>query len=199
MKSDNTFTDFIGRIRAGDQQAAEELVRRFEPVIRREVRLRLHDSRFRRLFDSMDICQSVLASFFVRAASGQYELSRPENLVKLLVGMTKRKLDFQVRKQRAVRRDYRRLQEVGTDDLEEAVAAEPNPSELVATRELLDEFRRRLTTEERQLAALRSQGYQWAAIASQLGGSAEACRKQFIRCLNRVARELGLGEEADDE
>ena len=54
-----------------------ELVRDFEPAIRMEVHCRLRDQRLRRAFDSLDICQSVLASFFVRAASGQYELDTP--------------------------------------------------------------------------------------------------------------------------
>jgi RNA polymerase sigma-70 factor (ECF subfamily) len=39
----------------------------------------------------MDICQSVLASFFVRAAVGQFELDRPEPLVGLLIGMARNK------------------------------------------------------------------------------------------------------------
>ena len=34
------FGDFIRRIRAGDELAARELVARYEPVIRREVRVR---------------------------------------------------------------------------------------------------------------------------------------------------------------
>jgi hypothetical protein len=41
MSEDTTFADFIRRIRAGDDRAAQELVERYEPVIRREVRLRL--------------------------------------------------------------------------------------------------------------------------------------------------------------
>ena len=32
----------------------------------------------------MDICQSVMASFFVRAALGQYQLNTPEQLLNLL-------------------------------------------------------------------------------------------------------------------
>src|SRR5262245_18622455 len=60
MAEENAFTDFIRRIRAGDEQAAVELVRRYEPAIRREVRFRLRNTRLRRLFDSMDVCQSVL-------------------------------------------------------------------------------------------------------------------------------------------
>jgi len=44
MPEEVSFADFLDRIRAGDEQAAAELVRQYEPVIRREVRLRLHDT-----------------------------------------------------------------------------------------------------------------------------------------------------------
>ena len=47
------FAEFLKRIRAGDQQAAAELVQRFEPVIRREIRLRLEDRGLRRVLDSL--------------------------------------------------------------------------------------------------------------------------------------------------
>ena len=80
MADDNTFADFLRRVRAGDEQAAAELVRRYESAVRVEVRMRLADSRLRRVLDSMDLCQSVLASFFIRAAAGQYDLERPEQL-----------------------------------------------------------------------------------------------------------------------
>jgi hypothetical protein len=58
--SDSEYLDFIKRVRGGDERAAEELVRRYEPEIRLEVRtwLRMRDARLRRVFDSMDICQS---------------------------------------------------------------------------------------------------------------------------------------------
>jgi hypothetical protein len=36
--SDTVFARFMRRIRAGDEQAARELVERYEPVVRREVR-----------------------------------------------------------------------------------------------------------------------------------------------------------------
>ena len=78
MLEENAFASFLQRIRAGDDQAAVELVQQFEPLIRTEVRMRLSDPRLYRLFDSMDICQSVLASFFVRAAVGQYDLTNSQ-------------------------------------------------------------------------------------------------------------------------
>jgi RNA polymerase sigma-70 factor (ECF subfamily) len=64
--------DFIRRIRAGDDQAARELVERYWPVIRCEVRLRLRDPRLYRRFDWIDIRRSAMASFFVRVVEGSF-------------------------------------------------------------------------------------------------------------------------------
>ena len=87
--SQESFEGLIARVRAGDEQAAAELVRRYEPAIRRAARVRLVDTRLNRLLDSMDICQSVMASFFVRTALGQFELETPDQLLKLLATMTR--------------------------------------------------------------------------------------------------------------
>ena len=84
--------ELIRRVRAGDQDAAAVLVKRYEPAIRRAVRFRLADARLGPLLDSMDICQSVLGSFFIRAATGQYKLETPEQLLKLLTTMARNKL-----------------------------------------------------------------------------------------------------------
>lgn len=171
MPENTEFADFIRRIRAGDDEAARELVTRYEPIIRREVRVRLRDPRLYSRFDWTDVCQSVMASFFVRAAAGQFDLEQPDQLLRLLVVMARHKLAKEERRHRAGRRDYRRLEPADPAHLEERAAAAPSPSRLVAGRELLDEFRRRLSDEERQLADLRAAGYEWAEIASRLGGT----------------------------
>src|SRR5262245_43654798 len=107
--SEHDLADFVRRIRAGDEQAAADLVRQYEPLVRREVRLRLTDPGLSRALDSMDICQSVMASFFVQAACGRYDLDEPGQLLKLLVTMARNKLASAARKQRAQRRDARRV------------------------------------------------------------------------------------------
>jgi RNA polymerase sigma factor (sigma-70 family) len=197
MLEENEFQDLIRRVRAGDEAAATELVRTYEPAIRRAARIRLADSRLRRLFDSMDICQSVLASFFIRAALGQYELERPEQLLRLLVDMSRKKLVDRAREHGAARRDYRRTPADGRD-VGEVAAAGPSPSQEVAADELLREFRNRLSVDERQLANQRASGQDWAQIAAEWGGSPEALRKRLTRAVDRVARELGMGDaEAD--
>jgi RNA polymerase sigma factor (sigma-70 family) len=189
MDEGPSFAELMRRVRAGDDAAAALLVRRYESAIRRTVRFRLVDTRLRRVCDSMDICQSILASFFFRAASGQYELDTPEQLLKLLAVMARNKVADEADKQRAARRDQRRT--VGPPE-EHAVATGASASRVVAARELLEEAHRRLAPEERQLVELRNQGLDWAAIALQLGGSPEALRKKLARAVDRVARQLDL-------
>jgi RNA polymerase sigma-70 factor (ECF subfamily) len=84
---DAAFEDLIRRVRAGDTDAATALVRQYESAVRVAVRARLFDPDMGRQFDSMDICQSVLKSFFVRVAAGQFELHTPSQLVALLTKM----------------------------------------------------------------------------------------------------------------
>jgi RNA polymerase sigma-70 factor (ECF subfamily) len=194
MPEPNDFADFLRRVRAGDQQAAAELVRRYEPLIRREVRLHLEDQRLCRLFDSMDVCQSVLASFFVRTAAGAYDLDRPEQLMGLLVKMARNKLASAARRQTQKKRDHRRAAGAG-DELGRVAGPDPSPSRLLAGQELLEQFRARLSEEERRLADLRHDGLAWAEIAERLGGTAQARRMQLARAVERVSRELGLDDE----
>jgi len=122
MADDPTFRDLILRVRSGDEQAAADLVRRYEPTIRRTVRVRLRNLRLRRVLDSMDVCQSVLLNFFVRVAAGQFELDTPNQLLKLLATMARHKVGGRpeaLRKKlsRAVDRVARQLglEEVGDD------------------------------------------------------------------------------------
>ncbi len=192
--ADPAFDDLLRRVRAGEPAAAVELVRHFEPAIRIEVRRRLHDPYLNRVFDSMDLCQSVLASFFLRAAVGQYELHSPEDLLKLLLTMVRRKVATRAVRQRTQKRDHRRLVE-GTEALESAAQGRA-PDSLVASKELLDRCRALLTEDERRLADLRATGHTWPEIAAALGGQAQARRRQLGRALDRVSRQLGL-EEGD--
>jgi DNA-directed RNA polymerase specialized sigma24 family protein len=99
-----TVEELIRRVRAWDQEAAAELVRRYEPMIRRTVRFRLADARLDNLLESMDISQSVLRSFFVRAAAGQYDLETPGQLLRLLATMARNKLISTARRHRTLRR-----------------------------------------------------------------------------------------------
>jgi RNA polymerase sigma-70 factor (ECF subfamily) len=195
MAPENSFAELLRRIRAGDEDAAAELVQRYEPVVRREIRLRLTDPALYRLFDSADICQSVLLSFFVRMAAGQYDLERPADLQNLLVRMACNKLASKARRLRARPQDSRRVR-TGAVEEAELVADDPQPTRVVTARDLLREVLLRLPEEERRLAELRGLGHTWPEISAALGGTAEARRKQLARALDHVAEQLGLHDDA---
>jgi RNA polymerase sigma-70 factor (ECF subfamily) len=177
VEPNTAFRDLLGRVRAGDAAAAAELVRQFEPAVRRAVRLRLTDPRYfrlQRILDSVDISQSILGNFFVRAALGQFELETPAQLVRLLVTMAYNKLTDQARKPA-----NRQPLLSGADCPELAADSGSAPSEVVAGRELVQQFLQRLSPGERRLANLRAAGRSWDEVASEVGGTPAAVRKQL--------------------
>ena len=192
MDQEFSFSELIERVKNGNEQAASQLVKEFEPVIRRELRFRLRDSRARFELDSMDISQSVLGNFFVRVATRQYDLKEQGDLVKLLVTMTRNKVAENLRARHRQRRDSRRTVQ-GVEGMALATA-DPTPSRVLAGKEILQLVRQNLSGEERRLVDLRCQGLSWEEIAHSLGGSADARRKQMARAIDGIVHKLRLDE-----
>ena len=190
MAEDVPFSDLVRRVRAGDAAAAAELVRRYEPAVRVAVRVRLTDPALRRVLDTADVCQSVLANFFVRAAAGQFDLESPGQLLGLLTTMARNKVTNLALRERTARRGGGRPR----GDINDADPADPgsSPSQVVAAEELRRAFRERLSAEERDLADRRARGDGWAEIAAELGGDPDALRVRLGRAVDRVTAELGL-------
>jgi len=191
VAAEDTFLDLLARVRNGDEPAAEELVRRYEPYIRRSAREQMKGPELRRELDSLDICQSVLGAFFVRAALGQFHLESPKDLLRLLGTMARNKVREKVRRGRAACRDRGRQMPVPVEELLVA-GGEATPSRIASGRELLAAVRERLTQPERHLAEQRALGRSWEDIAQELGDQADAVRMRLKRALDRVARDLGL-------
>jgi RNA polymerase sigma-70 factor (ECF subfamily) len=185
MESDDEFQHLLDRVRAKDEEAVTELVRRYEPAVRRMVRawLRPWEARLRKLFDSADICQSVLAWFFLKGAPERYNLSRPDDLRKLLLVMVRNRVFYQIRQHQQDQRVVSITQEME--------GREPPPDEVLARREFLEAIAHSLTEEEADLAQRRLQGMTWEEIAAELGGSADGRRKQLARAAERLTRNLG--------
>jgi RNA polymerase sigma-70 factor (ECF subfamily) len=197
MPEEMSFRDLLRRVRAGDPEATRELALRYEPHIRRAANRPLNDLHLRNLLDSMDICQAVLAEFFVRAADGQFELTEPDELLRLFVTMARNQVLDESRHYKAGRRDHRRQQaDLSEHCLGGLADDEPTPSRIVSARELIEEVSRRLSTEERDLLEQRALGHEWTTLAEQRGTSAVTLRKRLTRALTRVVTEMGLLEPA---
>lgn len=185
----------LERLRAGDADAAEEIVRSYGPAIRVAIRTRLTDPALRRQCDSEDVCQSVMASFLARAACGELAPEDSGGLLRLLVRMAVRKVGRRARGLRRLRRDSRREVTGGDQWLLHVAGEEPTPERTIAGRELLDAVRSRLSADDRRLADLRAEGLTWSEVAAQAGGTAEGRRKQLRRALDVVLSGLGMEED----
>jgi RNA polymerase sigma-70 factor (ECF subfamily) len=188
--TENPFVSYVARLRSGDEAALEELVARYTPVIKLEARMRLRSPHLRAVLDSMDICQSVLKSFFLRAAAGQFDIDRPEDLRKLLVQMACNKSLEAARREYAQRRDARRSVRLG--DEAHQVAGGDDPGGQVEWDELLLRGRQMLSPDERRIAEGRAAGQTWDELAAALGKGPDQLRMQLSRAQDRVAAALGL-------
>lgn len=186
------FQRLITAVKSGDEHAAAELVRHFEPEVRRFIRFRLSSPALRRTFDSLDICQSVLLKFFVEVSAGRLELHEPGQLAALLVTMARNKLTDRVREAHADRRDARRTANGGDEPLLAVPNPGESPSEVLIAREVLAAIDERLNEGERYLVQQRMEGRAWDDLATELGSTSEAVRKRMTRALDHAAQELGF-------
>jgi RNA polymerase sigma-70 factor (ECF subfamily) len=199
MPEPSDFPELIRRVRAGDEDAAAELNRRFEPFIRRFVRFRMRlrttEDRLRRLIDSGDVCQSVFLSLYRGLKAGRFELDGPDQLEKLLCTMARLKVATHARRPGVTRRvvaDARDDHSWG-----QLVDAGPGPDQQAAGRDLLDTVLGLLSNDELQLLVRRDNKQEWAEIAAVLGGTPEAHRKKLKRALIRVRQEVELDDVFD--
>jgi DNA-directed RNA polymerase specialized sigma24 family protein len=185
------FTDLVKRAGQGEQQAASDLMERYAPALRRQIRFTLMDNKLRRVLEETDICQSVMGQFFSGLSAGHFVLDGPEQLIGLLKQMVRNKITDHARYWRAGRRDYlRNITPSDSDRVGEPLCPQPTPSRIVENSEFLTQFESRLSDWERMIFAFRRQGMNWPEIASRTGGGSEAIRKRFERALDRVGRML---------
>jgi DNA-directed RNA polymerase specialized sigma24 family protein len=183
----------------GDQEACAGLVHQLEPVIRRAARVHLPlDDPLRRLFDSLDISQSVLVNFFAKAKMDAIRFQSPKELRALLRQMATQKFIDKKRRAEAERRDCRREQE------EWAVFAVPDtkvdPYEITSDRELFQEICCLFTRHELEIADLWAVGYSYPEIVERLEGAEgkrykpNALRMAFERAITRIAGHVSRRE-----
>ena len=194
MAIDESFTDLIRRACDRDEEAAAELVRQFEPELRRIIRFQMSDPGLRRMLDSLDVCQSVLAAFFAQLYAGNLQFSQPRQLAGLLALMARNKVVDRARQHRSASRGGGKVR-AAVDGLEELVPDSiPEPDRLVADRDLLQSVRSRLDTTDQEILDKWLLGQEWAEIAKQMGSTPDALRKRLSRAIDGAARKLGLLE-----
>jgi RNA polymerase sigma factor (sigma-70 family) len=180
--------DLLARIRAGDENAARELLTRYEPQVRLVVRRQL-PKLLRSRFDSIDFLQSVWGSFFRRMKSASGEFEDPQYLVAFLARAARNKVIDEYRRALSQKQD-KRLEEPlwGARGLAGDV---DSPSEVAQAHEAFSLLRERLPENRRGILELKAQGLTSREIGERLGLSE--------RTVRRVLEELRHQAEQESE
>ncbi len=180
MAANESFLGLMSELRDGSSAAAQEVFRRYAHRLRELAAGRLSLKIRQRGEEPEDVVQSVLKSFFVRHARGQYEgLDDWDGLWSLLAFITACKC--------ANRAHYfaakcRREPDRPAETPAEAAAEEPTPEEEAVYNELLDRLTRSLEGRDRDILALCMQGLPDEQISARLGCS----ERTVLRVKQRV-------------
>jgi RNA polymerase sigma factor (sigma-70 family) len=180
----------LARWQQGDQQAAEELFRRYKDRLIALASSRL-SSKLSHRVDAEDVVQSAYRSFFRGARNGQYEVQCGDDLWQLLVVITLHKLQFQVRSHQARKRSAERDQHLGTSDnlfglQASLLARDPSPVEAASLADELEQLMRGLDPLQRRMVELRLQGCDLDEIAT----ATERCQRTVRRTLDEIKQRL---------
>lgn len=177
----------LERARAGNTTAIEQLVHAYEPDIRLIARARL-GSALRPFLDSVDVVQSVHRCVILGLREGRLDVSTPEKLVAVAVGMVRNKVARQwcrVRRMdqfHATSNDRSRLSQM----LEALTSREDDPARIAEQVDQMDRFGRELSDLEWQVIQMRFDGCSTAEAARALGLDADMLRVQLGRLRKRL-------------
>jgi DNA-directed RNA polymerase specialized sigma24 family protein len=183
MSSEGSVSQWLGRLKEGDQEAAQKLWERYFRSLVGQARLRLQGAP-RRAADEEDVALAAFDSFCRGAEEGRFpRLNDRDDLWRVLVILTARKAG---RLRRYEGQKKRSAAEAAQDvDLEAIVGREPTP-EFAA--EVADECRR-------LLSCLQDDGLE-AVARCKMEGCTNAEIAQRLACSPRtVARRLELIRE----
>jgi RNA polymerase sigma-70 factor (ECF subfamily) len=179
--------------RNGDQEAAGILFRRYANRLLALARSRLAPCLARHV-DPEDVVQSAYRSFFTGARAGRYDLGRSGDLWRLLVAITLHKLQHQVERHTAAKRDVSRVCHLDDEGTlirlrGEVLAREPTPAEAAALTDTVQQLLAGLGTLERRMVELRLQEHSIDEIAHDVGRSERTVRRLLERVKERLLEE----------
>jgi DNA-directed RNA polymerase specialized sigma24 family protein len=202
MPSGLSVTEWLGRLKAGDREAAQHLWEHYFTRLVRLARQRLPAGR-RRASDEEDIALSALDSFFRGIGRGRFPaLNDRRGLWPLLVTITARKAAKQARRESRRKRGGGLVRGEsalipagdpgGGAAWDEILAREPTPAFACQVADECRQLLARLSDPSlREVAQWKMEGYSNAEIANMLG-CVETTVERKLRLIRSVWSEEGL-------
>ncbi len=180
----------FGRIRAGDEDAARELLTRYEAQVRLVVRRQL-PRLLRSRFDSLDFLQSVWGSFFQRIRAGTADFENPRHLIAFLAKTARNKIIDENRRAASRKGDMRREEPLCLEGTRprDLIANDDTASEVAEAKEMYGRLRELLPEGRREILELRAAGCPTSDIAERLGISERTVRRVLEGLLRQMTDE----------
>jgi RNA polymerase sigma-70 factor (ECF subfamily) len=173
------------RLGQGDERAAEEVFRRYEPYLRKVVRRQLPDE-MRAKFDSVDVVQSVWLDVLRGLRRADWQFASAVQLKAFLVKATRNRFIDACRQHRRAAEHEQALP--GGSQAVEPPAPGPRPSQVARACELWEQMLALCRPEHRELLRLKREGLSPAEIAARTGLHEDSVR----RALRQLARQMAL-------
>ena len=179
VDTEHPFRLLMERVRGGSDNAAQELVGRYEHHVLRVVRRRLN-TLLRSKFDSADFVQAVWCSFFTnRARVAAFD--QPEALIAYLATMAANKVMKESRRRmQSVKYNVNREHSIESSCVGHGailVARQPTPSQFAIAHEQWDRLLQGQPEHYQHMLDLRRKGVTCEEIARQLGVNEKTVRR----------------------
>jgi RNA polymerase sigma factor (sigma-70 family) len=192
-REEGELRQFLARIRDGDEDAARELLLRYEAKVRLVVRRQL-PRLLRSRFDSQDFVQSIWGSFFRRIKSSATELDGIENLIGFLARAARNKVIDEYRRASSAKQDVRREESMWEGiEPRELVDGSDAPFEVAEASEAFGRLRELLPEGRRAVLDLKAEGLTTVEIATRLGMGERTVR----RVIEDLRRRAGIEEKEE--
>lgn len=183
--------ELLARVREGDEEAARELLLRYESKVRLVVRRQL-PRLLRSRFDSLDFLQSVWGSFFRKVRTGPADFEDSRHLVAFLARAAKNKVIDEYRRAASRKQDMHREEPLWVDGgrPKEVPAEIDSPSEVAQAREVLGRLRDLVPEDRRAVVELKAEGLSSKDIGQRLGISERTVQRVLEDLRRRAETEL---------
>lgn len=180
------------RLRDADEQALGELLREYEPEIRRVASVRIGPL-LRPHLDSLDLVQSLFITLLKGIREEKYRLDEPHQLIALSAEIMRRKVAAIWRKISGRAKLNHRLPGIQEDEIHTVIRRtnDVDPQHAAELREGLNQALFVLDDVDRRLIELRMQGYTTSEAARAMGENPDVMRVRLSRLRHRLfARNL---------
>lgn len=194
IDSDDHLDELIERLNSGDFDAAERVLKAYEPQIRMVVSRQIQGA-LRAKLDSMDIVQAVWADVLTGFRDAGWHFADRRQLKAFLMTLARHRLIDRRRHFRRAMEHERPLGDFTHRDL--PASPQPRPSEIAQGRELWDRILEECPPAHRELLTMRRDGVPLAEIAERTGLHEGSVRRIIYNVARKMTRPRD--EEADPE